>query len=156
MSTQHQEHPSHDGKHGHQNGSDAHHHHGHTADHGSLKSYTTGFVLAVILTVIPFWLVMNEVIGVSSTMGLVLLALAAVQIVVHMVYFLHMNTRSEGGWTFLALVFTIILVVIMLAGSLWVMYNLNHNMMPGMSPDLMREVVPGSMQHMQHSMSGMK
>lgn len=154
MSAQHQEHPS-----GHQNGSDAHHHHEQAVDHGSLKSYTTGFVLAVILTVIPFWLVMNKVIEKSSTMGLVLLTLAAVQIVVHMVYFLHMNGRSEGGWTFLALIFTGMVVVIMLSGSLWVMHHLNHNMMPGMNPDLMREAVPGSMQHMQHmqhSMSGMK
>ncbi|MGN5484581.1 cytochrome o ubiquinol/quinol oxidase subunit IV, partial [Campylobacter coli] len=57
-------------------------------------------------------------------------ALAAVQIVVHMVFFLHMNSRSEGGWTMLALIFTLVLVVITLSGSLWVMYHLNHNMMP--------------------------
>jgi cytochrome o ubiquinol oxidase operon protein cyoD len=59
------------------------------------------------------------------------MAFAVVQIVVHMVFFLHMNGRSEGGWTMLALIFTIILVVIALTGSLWVMYHLNTNMMPG-------------------------
>jgi cytochrome o ubiquinol oxidase operon protein cyoD len=53
-----------------------------------------------------------------------------VQIVVHMVYFLHMNAQSEGGWTMLALIFTLVLVVITLSGSLWVMYHLNENMMP--------------------------
>ena len=58
---------------------------------------------------------------------------AAVQIVVHMIYFLHMNTKSEGGWTFLALLFTLTLVVITLAGSIWVMYHMDQNMMP-MSP----------------------
>jgi cytochrome o ubiquinol oxidase subunit IV len=56
---------------------------------------------------------------------------------VHMVYFLHMNTKSEHGWSMLALIFTTVLVVIMLAGSLWVMYHLNTNMMP-MSPHEMR------------------
>ena len=61
------------------------------------------------------------------------MAFAAVQIVVHMIYFLHMNTKSEGGWTFLALVFTLILVVITLAGSIWVMHHMDQNMMP-MSP----------------------
>ena len=120
------------------------HHHGHDAhghdhddhdddeghDHGSLRSYMTGFVLAVILTVIPFWLVMGKVFSSSSTTALVILAFAVVQIVVHMVYFLHMNARSEGGWTMLALIFTVVLVVITLAGSLWVMFHLNHNMMP--------------------------
>ena len=152
---QHQEHPSHAEKYGHQDGFDVHHH-DHTADHGSLKSYTIGFVLAVILTAIPFWLVMGNVIEKSSIAGMVLLGLAVVQIVVHMVYFLHMNSKSEGGWTILALIFTIMVVVIMLAGSLWVMYHLNHNMMPGMSQDLIQEAVPGSMQNMQHTMPGMK
>jgi len=148
---QHQAHPSHAEKYGHQDGFDVHHH-DHTADHGTLKSYTIGFVLAVILTAIPFWLVMANVIEKSSTAGLVLLGLAVVQIVVHMIYFLHMNSKSEGGWTILALIFTIMVVVIMLAGSLWVMYHLNHNMMPGMSQDLIQEAVPGSM----HNMPGMK
>jgi cytochrome o ubiquinol oxidase operon protein cyoD len=142
MSGGHQQHPARVVAHGHDD------HHGHThADHGSLKSYTTGFVLAVILTAIPFWLVMGKVFDKSSTTGLVLLGFAAVQIVVHMVYFLHMNTKSEGGWSMLALIFTIMLVFIMLSGSLWVMYHLNHNMMPGMMSDT-TEVVPESMQAM--------
>ena len=55
-----------------------------------------------------------------------------VQIVVHMVFFLHMNFHSEGGWNMLALIFTLVLVFITLAGSLWVMISLNNNMMPGM------------------------
>ncbi|NRR33541.1 cytochrome o ubiquinol oxidase subunit IV [Oxalobacteraceae bacterium] len=122
----------------------SHHHddhgHGHDEhDHGSLRSYAIGFLLSVILTAIPFWLVMGKVFDKSSTAALVLLAFAAVQIVVHMVYFLHMNGKSEGGWNMLALIFTVMLVVIMLAGSIWVMYHLNHNMMPGMM-DAMREM----------------
>lgn len=116
----------------------AHHDHGHGHDHGghdhgSLKSYTIGFILSVILTAIPFWLVMGNVFKNSSTTAFVILGFAAVQIVVHMIYFLHMNSRAEGGWSLLALIFTIILVVIVLVGSIWVMYHLNHNMMPGMN-----------------------
>ncbi len=112
-------------------------HHGHDdhTDHGSLKSYAIGFVLSVILTAIPFWLVMGKVFDKSSTTAMVILGFAAVQIVVHMIYFLHMNTKSEGGWNMLALIFTVVLVVIVLSGSIWVMYHLNHNMMPGMAPD---------------------
>jgi len=113
---------------------EAHDHEDH-ADHGSLKSYAIGFVLSVILTAIPFWMVMGKVFDKSSTTAIVILAFAAVQIVVHMIYFLHMNTRAEGGWSLLALIFTAMLVVIVLSGSLWVMYHLNHNMMPGMMPD---------------------
>jgi cytochrome o ubiquinol oxidase subunit IV len=104
--------------------------HGGGAAHGSLRGYVTGFVLAVILTAIPFWLVMGDVLGDTLRTSLVIMALAAVQIVVHMIYFLHMNTKSEGGWTFIALVFTLTLVVITLAGSIWVMYHMDRNMMP--------------------------
>ncbi len=96
----------------------------------TLKGYATGFILAVILTAIPFWLVMGKVFDKPTTTALVILGFAVVQIVVHMIYFLHMNAKSEGGWTMLALIFTLVLVVITLSGSLWVMYHLNHNMMP--------------------------
>ena len=106
----------------------------HQAGHGTFKSYMTGFVLAVVLTAIPFWLVMGHVVPNSRILALVVMGLAGIQIVVHMVYFLHMNTRSEGGWSMLAMIFTIVLVVITLSGSVWVMDHLNSNMMP-MAPD---------------------
>jgi cytochrome o ubiquinol oxidase subunit IV len=107
-----------------------HHSHG---TQGSFRSYMTGFVLSVILTAVPFWLVMGNVLNDTRTTSVVIMVLAAAQILVHMIYFLHMNTRSEGGWTFLALMFTLILVVVTLVGSIWVMYHLDQNMMP-MSP----------------------
>ena len=101
--------------------------------HGTFRSYMTGFVLSIILTAIPFWLVMGDVLDDTLKTSIVIMVLAAVQIVVHMIYFLHMNTKSEGGWTFMALVFTLTLVVITLVGSIWVMYHMDQNMMP-MSP----------------------
>ncbi|PAY10107.1 MULTISPECIES: cytochrome o ubiquinol oxidase subunit IV [Bradyrhizobium] len=108
--------------------------HGHDdhggAAHGSLKSYLIGFGLSVVLTAIPFWLVMTGTIADKAVTALIVLVLAAVQIVVHMVYFLHMNTRSENGWTMMAMIFTVVMVVIALTGSLWVMHHLNINMMP--------------------------
>jgi len=113
---------------------------GHQASHGTFKGYMTGFVLSVILTAIPFALVMVEIVQSRlATVGLILLS-GVIQIVVHMIYFLHMDRRSEGGWTLMALIFTIVVVVIALAGSLWVMYHLNTNMMPSMSPEMMRNI----------------
>lgn len=111
----------------------AHESHGHDAHdeaHGSMRDYVLGFILSVVLTAIPFWLVMAGPIADKTVTALVIAGFAAVQIVVHMIFFLHMNAKSEGGWNLLALMFTIILVVIVLTGSLWVMYHLNHNMMP--------------------------
>ena len=110
------------------------------ASHSTFKGYMTGFVLSVILTAIPFWIVMSGGLHTSGMTALVVLAFAAVQIVVHMIYFLHMNSKSEGGWTLLALIFTIVLVVITLSGSIWVMYHLNHNMMPSMMEQQMQNM----------------
>jgi cytochrome o ubiquinol oxidase subunit IV len=101
------------------------------APHGTLKGYLTGFGLSVVLTAIPFALVMTGAIGSREATALAISAFAFTQIVVHMVCFLHMSPKSEGGWTMMALLFTVVLVVIALAGSLWVMYHLNVNMMPG-------------------------
>jgi cytochrome o ubiquinol oxidase operon protein cyoD len=110
---------------------DHHHddHHGDDHDHGSFKTYMIGFLLSVVLTAIPFWLVMTGALPATTT-GLIITAFAVVQIVVHMIFFLHMNHKSEGGWNMLALIFTIVIVVIAVAGSVWVMYHLNVNMMP--------------------------
>jgi cytochrome o ubiquinol oxidase operon protein cyoD len=95
-----------------------------------MGSYMIGFGLSVILTAIPFWLVMSNALGNPRLTGFIIMAFAAVQVVVHMIYFLHMNTRVEGGWSFMAMMLTLVLVVITLSGSMWVMYHLNANMMP--------------------------
>ena len=110
-------------------GDDGHDHDAH-ATHFTLRDYVTGFFLAVLLTAIPFWFVMGKTFSSPTITAAVILGFAAVQIVVHMIYFLHMSPKSEGGWNLLALLFTVMLVVIALSGSLWVMYHLNHNMMP--------------------------
>ncbi len=110
--------------------------HEHAHDHGSYRSYITGFVLSVILTAIPFGIVMAGGFENRTATALVVMAFAVVQIVVHMIYFLHMNSKAEEGWTGMATMFTIVVVAIMLAGSLWVMYHLNTNMMPQMNHEL--------------------
>jgi cytochrome o ubiquinol oxidase operon protein cyoD len=115
---------------------DAHHGHGDHGEahgpHATLRGYLTGFLLSVLLTAVPFWLVMAGPFAAGTTVAIVV-AFALAQILVHMVFFLHMDGKSEGGWTLLAAIFTIVLVVITIAGSLWVMYHMNANMMPGMS-----------------------
>ncbi|MCP3023475.1 cytochrome o ubiquinol oxidase subunit IV [Cupriavidus basilensis] len=109
----------------------AHDGHGTTsagASHGSVKSYVIGFVLAVILTVIPFKLVMGGTLEASTTLA-VILGLAVVQIVVHLIYFLHLDSSSEQRWNVMALAFTALILLIVVAGSLWIMHNMNANMM---------------------------
>jgi len=108
-------------------------HHDHSADdgpHSTLSGYLWGFGLSVVLTAIPFWLVMGQVISERNVAALVLGLFAVAQVIVHMVFFLHMNGKIEGGWTLLSTVFSIIFVAIVVAGTLWVMFHMNTNMMP--------------------------
>ncbi len=100
----------------------------HGASHGSLKSYLTGFLLSVILTLIPFFMVMKG----SASQDIILVTvviLAIVQIIVHFIYFLHMNGSSEERWNLVSLVFSMLLILIVVGGSLWIMHHLHINMM---------------------------
>ena len=119
-----QSHAPHDAAHRH----DAHD--GAPPVHFSLRGYAIGFLLSVVLTAIPFWLVMAKVLPSATVTGIVLVAFAVAQILVHMVYFLHLDARSEGGWNLVSVLFTGILLLILLAGTLWVMHHMNANMMP--------------------------
>ena len=108
------------------------HAHAHDAGHFALRTYLIGFVASVVLTAMPFWIVMDGAIQSRSVAMAVIVALAVVQIIVHTVAFLHVNTRVQGGWTLVAYVFTAVLVLIIISGSLWTMLHLNTNMMPGL------------------------
>ena len=119
------------------------HHHGDDHAHGTFSTYMLGFVLSVVLTAIPFWLVMSGALPSKQITALVIMAFAVVQIVVHMIYFLHMTPKAEDGWLLLSTLFTIVLVVITLAGSLWIVFHLNRNMMsPGVQHEMEAETPP--------------
>jgi cytochrome o ubiquinol oxidase operon protein cyoD len=106
--------------------------HGHDdGPHSTFSGYMIGFFLSIILTAIPFAVVMGDVFENRTTTVVVIAFFAVVQIIVHMVYFLHMNGKVEGGWTLMSTIFTIVFVAVTLAGTLWVMYHMNTNMMPG-------------------------
>lgn len=108
------------------------HGHGHdNHDHGSYRSYIIGFILAAILTIIPFAVVMDGSMSTGWTVAIIVIT-AVAQVLVHMIWFLHLNSSAEEGWTLLSTLFTAIILIIVLAGSLWVMFHLNDNMMPEM------------------------
>ena len=117
---------------------DADHSHDSGPPHGTLQSYLTGFGLSVVLTAIPFWLVMANVIANKAVAAITIMAFAFVQIIVHVIYFLHVDFRSERGWTIMTLIFTVIVLFITLSGSLWVMYHLTSNMAP--TPAVMNQM----------------
>lgn len=106
------------------------HSHGDEHGHGSRRSYLIGFLLSAVLTAIPFWLVMTGVLDNVQATVIAVIALAFVQIVVHTIFFLHVTTKAEGGWTLMTLIFTTVIITLVISGSLWIMYHLNSNMMP--------------------------
>ncbi|RKF30593.1 cytochrome o ubiquinol oxidase subunit IV [Paraburkholderia fungorum] len=100
----------------------------HEEGHGSLSGYIIGFVLAVVLTAASFGLVMNGMLEPRSAM-IVLAVLALAQIVVHLVFFLHLNTSSGQRWNVMALCYTAVAAIILIGGTVWVMHNVSMNMM---------------------------
>jgi cytochrome o ubiquinol oxidase operon protein cyoD len=98
------------------------------AGHGSVRSYVIGFVLSVVLTAAAFGLVMQKALGPTETI-IAIAVLALIQIFVHLVFFLHMNTSSSQRWNVVAFGFTVLVAVIVIGGTLWVLHNVGHHMM---------------------------
>jgi cytochrome o ubiquinol oxidase operon protein cyoD len=94
-----------------------------------IRSYFIGLVLAVLLTVLSFYLVGSHLIW-EPALPAALAALAIAQIGVHMVFFLHLTTAPDNTNTVLALAFAVLAVAVIIGGSLWIMYHLNQNMLP--------------------------
>jgi len=94
-----------------------------------LLVYTTGLLLAVILTAASFWVANTSLLwGPGVHLGLAVLAIA--QMGVHLVFFLHIGTGPDSTNNVLAVAFGVLIVFLVVAGSLWIMADLNGSMMP--------------------------
>ena len=113
------------------------HHHDDTApgdDHevdvaAGVRGYLIGLAIAALLTVASFWAVGTHLIW-GPGVGVALAVLAIAQMGVHLVFFLHITTGPDNTNNVLALAFGVLIVALVVGGSLWIMANLNHNMLP--------------------------
>lgn len=96
--------------------------------HKTLAGYVWGLALSLILTLGSFGLVGWHLLKVSD-LYVVISILAVLQLFVQSIFFLRLNASQEGRWNLLPFLFVILIVGILVAGSLWIMYNLNYNMM---------------------------
>jgi cytochrome o ubiquinol oxidase operon protein cyoD len=97
--------------------------------------YTVGLVLALILTAMSFWVANTSLLWAPGIpLGLAVLAIA--QMGIHLVFFLHITTAPNNTNNVLALAFGVLIVTLVVAGSLWIMGNLNEQMMPAELMDL--------------------
>jgi cytochrome o ubiquinol oxidase operon protein cyoD len=100
-----------------------------TFHHGNLTGYAIGFVLCIALTLASFGAVMTGLVPHGSVMA-VLVLLCVVQLLVQLVFFLHLGSAPDQRSNTGIFICTALLIAIIVAGSLWVTHNANANMMP--------------------------
>lgn len=110
--------------------------HNHIAHHpsgaavGNLSSYIMGFILSILLTLIPYYMVVDHLIYNPVTLFGVVVLLGVIQLLVQLVFFLHLGTESKPRWNLMAFILTVVVVAILVVGAIWIMWNLQYNMMP--------------------------
>jgi cytochrome o ubiquinol oxidase subunit IV len=100
---------------------------------GSVKirvlGYLTGLGLAILLTATSFFVAGTDLVWLPS-IPVAIVVLAIAQMGVHLVFFLHITTGPDNTNNVMALAFGLLIVFLVIGGSLWIMANLNQNMMP--------------------------
>jgi len=95
----------------------------------SLKNYITGFIASLGLTLMAYLAVTQEAFSRNILIAFIT-GLALVQFIVQMVFFMHIGNETKPRWKLLVFLFMILVVFILVAGSLWIMNNLNYRMSP--------------------------
>ncbi|HET8884260.1 MAG TPA: cytochrome o ubiquinol oxidase subunit IV [Candidatus Saccharimonadales bacterium] len=105
-----------------------------TNDNRSLISYSVGYVSSIILTLVAYALVVNQIFAVWTTV-FIISGLAVVQLLIQLMFFLHLGQEARPRWKLMVMLFTLVILVIIVAGSLWIMFDLDSRMM--MTPEEM-------------------
>jgi cytochrome o ubiquinol oxidase subunit IV len=95
----------------------------------AIASLLVGFGLAILLTIVSFFIARTTLVW-QPSIPVALVVLAIAQMGVHLVFFLHITTGPDNVNNVMALAFGVLIVFLVMVGSLWIMYHLNHNMMP--------------------------
>lgn len=99
----------------------------HHPEKKTLQAYVIGFILCAFLTLVSFGMVEKKLFS-EMTLIALLLVLALVQLTVQSICFLNLNNSSEGKWNLQPFLFTLLIIVVLVTGSLWIMNNLDYNM----------------------------
>ena len=99
---------------------------------GSFKSCVLGFILSLLLTLASFICVSERLLPQTGLLY-VILTLAVIQTVVQLILFLHLGEETKPKWKLLTFFFMLSILIIVVLGSLWIMAELDYNMMPSMS-----------------------
>ncbi len=94
-----------------------------------VRGYLIGFALAALLSAVSFYLARSSLVW-KPSIPISLSVLAMAQIGVHLVFFVHLTSGPDHLNNLMALAFGLLIVMLLVFGSLWIMFNLNHTMMP--------------------------
>ena len=111
---------------------DNHNMHVTQSEHGTMKSYVIGFILSILLTIIPYAITVNHWFNFTITVVSVVV-LSIIQLLVQLIFFLHLSTSPTQRTNVLTFIFTVIIVIILVCGSLWIMWNMHYNMMENLN-----------------------
>lgn len=99
------------------------------AEHGTTRSYVVGFILSLIFTAIPYWLVVDQVVTGNVLLGIIL-GFAFLQMLVQVIFFLHLGRERKPRWQLYFFIGTAGGILTVVVGSIIIMSHLHHNMAP--------------------------
>lgn len=94
-----------------------------------LSQYIIGFILSIVLTIVAYVLVVNQLLG-GSIVVIVIMLLALIQLIVQLFFFLHLAEEKKPRWNLIFFINTFGLILLVIVASIWIMQHLNHNTMP--------------------------
>jgi cytochrome o ubiquinol oxidase operon protein cyoD len=92
---------------------------------GTMKSYVVGFILSLLLTLSAFLLVSEHILN-HWSLNLTIVSLALIQVFIQLFFFLHLGNEPQPKWNLLVFIFMVLVVFILVAGTLWIMFNLDY------------------------------
>ena len=100
--------------------------------HGTLTSYIIGFVISLLLTCISFYLVATRALT-DKVLIYTIIGLALAQALFQLLFFLHVGQEAKPRWETIIFYFTVLVILIIALGSLWIMFDLNNRVMGDMT-----------------------
>jgi len=102
----------------------------HSTEYGSLKTYTKGYVISIVLTLSAYLLVVNRRTISRNLVLTLIVAFALTQFLAQLYFFLHLGKETKPRWKLFVFGFMVSIVLILVFGSIWIMNNLNYRMTP--------------------------
>jgi cytochrome o ubiquinol oxidase operon protein cyoD len=99
------------------------------SEHGTTRSYVIGFILSLIFTAIPYYLVVNKTISGTALLATIL-GVGVLQMIIQIVFFLHLGRGPKPFYNIVFFAFTVVTILVVVGGSIWIMNHLNYNMAP--------------------------